>query len=207
MNKKIIYGLGVLFSLMIITISDLSFARVILIDNQSPAEVGNEFILNFNNDYDSYSLKFGENLDSAITFDKLLDTFKVNRDFDFTNHQVKNIRIDNQTTAPNCDNTVSGKIYFNTTDKNSYLCDGTKWSKLNSASKKYAGYRLEKIDQTDGSVSYILRSRLNDSKWLITKSNLAGFTYAQSENNSGITDLNTAWNNHLTLNYTQNFLP
>ena len=73
--------------------------------------------------------------------------------------------------------------------------------------KKYAGYSLGEIDQTDGSASYLSRTRDNDGKWLITKSETSGFTYAQIENNAGVNDAATAWANRLTLTYGSAFTP
>lgn len=71
----------------------------------------------------------------------------------------------------------------------------------------YAGYSVQDWDQTDGSASYIGRTRDTDSKWLITLSVPGGFTYAQVENNGGVADFATAWTNRLTLNYNSTFTP
>lgn len=75
----------------------------------------------------------------------------------------------------------------------------TDWRQIKT--KKYGGYTIEDIDQTDGTASYIGRTRDSDDKWLITLSVPGGFSYAQEENNSGITDFTTAWSNRLTLVY------
>lgn len=79
------------------------------------------------------------------------------------------------------------------------------WQEIKT--KKYSGYSLKEVDQTDGTLSYLGRERDSDAKWLITKSETSGFTYAQIENNAGTPDYATAWANRLTLTYNTTFTP
>ncbi|MEM9261320.1 MAG: hypothetical protein AAGA62_16890, partial [Bacteroidota bacterium] len=81
----------------------------------------------------------------------------------------------------------------------------TSWTAIKTS--RYNGYSVQDWDQTDGTGSYIGRTRDADSKWLITLSTPGSFTYAQEENNPGVTDFATAFTNRLTLNYTTSFTP
>ena len=85
---------------------------------------------------------------------------------------------------------------------------GSVWSEWTSTKTSvYEGYTVQDWDQTDGTASYIGRTRDTDAKWLITLSVPGGFNYAQIENNSGTADFATAWANRLTLNYAATFTP
>jgi hypothetical protein len=85
---------------------------------------------------------------------------------------------------------------------------GSVWSEWTSTKTSvYEGYTVQDWDQTDGTSSYIGRTRDSDAKWLITLSVPGGFTYAQIENNSGTLDFATAWANRLTLTYGATFTP
>ncbi len=224
---------------------------------------------------DSFDLSFLTNNQARISI-------RSNGDIDLNNNQFINARIENASSDPTCDGASIGKMYFNTTDSQTYMCDGTEWSAIGNGgitvdegeqtldyntipentmyvlsdtsanrpsdesfivktlgntsvrtqtasngtsrfyrvyqgsvwssweqvkTSRYALYELSQIDQTDGSVSYISRTRKTDSKWLITRSDTNGFTFAQEENNVGVSDLTTAWNNRLTLNYNSGFTP
>lgn len=181
-------------------------AAIVLFSNEQAQTIDTGgFVIDVQNYSNEIELKFGENIDAAIVFNRLADKFVVNRNIDLNNNELENARIENNVVAPTCDGAVPGKIYFNETDKESYICNGSEWKVVKST--KYAGYKLELIDQTDGTVSYISRTRLSDSKWLITKSDATSFGYAQSENNGGTNDLATAWTNRLTRIYGSNFTP
>lgn len=254
------------------------FANTLVFTNEDSVWDGSTFLIDINNDTvgSAVDLKFGQDVDARIQFDRVANTLKVNRDLDLENNEIKNVRIDNLAVAPICDGPSSGRMYFNTVDSHTYSCDGSQWEILdeftvneseqtldynvleggtifvlsdtstnrpsdhqyivktlgNTAlktqvatrangnqryfrifqslswtdwreikTKKYGGYTIQDIDQTDGTASYIGRTRDSDDKWLITLSVPGGFSYAQEENNSGITDFTTAWSNRLTLVY------
>ena len=54
----------------------------------------------------------------------------LNSDLDLTENQLLNVKIENESVAPTCDGTTAGKIYFNTTDNLTYVCDGTSFNQL-----------------------------------------------------------------------------
>lgn len=81
------------------------------------------------------------------------------------------------------------------------------WQRIGNQKSIYFGYDIDSIDQTNGTASYIGRKRTIDSKWLITKSDSSGFSYAQLENNLGVTTFSAAWTDRLILNYSGTFVP
>jgi hypothetical protein len=239
------------------------------------------FTLGLNNDLSDVTLQFGNNLAEYLRWDSANGRFGLSDDLDLENNQLVNTRLENLAAAPTCDGAASGKVYFNTSDNDTYTCDGTNWVSMTDGvvvngveqtadydtlpvgtinvlsataanrpadqqfivktlgntdvrtqfatsgrtryfrtyqsstwsvwtavrTSIYEGYTVDDWDQTDGSGSYIARTRDTDSKWLITFSFPGGFTYAQEENNPGTTDLATAWTNRLTLNYAPTFTP
>jgi len=60
-------------------------------------------------------------------------TLEVDSNSDFggniniNDNQIQSFRVENLATAPTCDNTVPGKIYHNTANNNTYVCNGTNW--------------------------------------------------------------------------------
>lgn len=241
------------------------------------------FILASGNDASDVTLQFGDSLNESLRWDAAGAKFVLSGSLDIENNQLINARLENAASAPTCDGSVIGKIYFNTTTGSTFSCDGTSWEQLDATggmtidsveqttdydslgvntinvlsataanrpadsqfivktlgdsllktqlassgstryyrtyqatvwsgwtaikTSRYAGYAVQDWDQTDGTGSYIGRTRTSDSKWLITLSVPGGFTYAQEENNSGTTNFATAWTNRLTLTYGSSFTP
>lgn len=257
-------------------------ASKLVFSNENPEERANEFILDVNNDYDTYSLRFGDDITAAITFDETNNLFTINENVSLDGNELQNFQLEALASAPACTGSDDGRMYFDTSDSHTYVCDGTGWKKVDGSGletnatvqttdydslsvntinllsatsvnrpvdktlvvktlgdinlktqvatdstsryyrlyqasvwsewqeikvKKYRGYSLESVDQTDGTASYLGRTRDSDAKWLITLSVPGGFTYAQVENNPGTTDFATAWANRLTLNYGATFTP
>lgn len=269
-------------ALCLVFVTEYVQARLVF-TNEDPLWDGSTFTIDTGDEATNVDLKFGNSLTARIRFDTVADVFTFNRSINLDGNEVQNVRLENLASAPTCDGTAVGRIYFNTTDNHTYSCDGTSWNKLEDITvnsteqtadyntleegtvnvmsdtstnrptdhqyivktlgntvlktqvatrttgnsqryyrylqtgvwadwrqirtKKYGGYSIEDIDQTDGTVSYIGRTRDSDSKWLITKSESGGFTYAQEENNGGTTDYATAWTNRLTLTYGATFSP
>ncbi len=91
------------------------------------------FTIDFgDNSQDFIDLEFGTALGAKITFDTLNDKFLVNKNFDLTDNQALNFRVENLAAAPTCDGTVTGKTYFNTADTNMYVCNGSLWEQLDA---------------------------------------------------------------------------
>jgi len=239
------------------------------------------FTIGARNDTGNVSLQFGDTLGEYLQWDATNSRFSLSSSLSFEGNEIQDVRLENLALAPTCNGAASGKVYFNTTDNDTYSCNGTEWRSLtnsivtnateqttdynalainsinqlsatsnnrpadktflvktlgNAVAKTqtatngnerffrtfessswsewtanktsvYQGYSVQDWDQTDGTASYIGRTRDTDAKWLITLSVPGGFTYAQIENNAGTPDFATAWANRLTLNYGLAFTP
>lgn len=105
-------------------------ARLIF-QNEEDGTYTDVFYLDKDNSSTNFiDLEFGQGIDSKIRFDILNDEFELNRDLDVGGNQIKNLAIENLATAPTCDASAAGRVYYNTTDNFSYVCNGTDWNAL-----------------------------------------------------------------------------
>ncbi len=79
---------------------------------------------------DFIDLEFGTAVDAKLRYDVINDNFIFNRDVNFSGNVVEDVRVENLATPPTCDAGSIGRIYFNTTDVLSYVCDGTTFNPL-----------------------------------------------------------------------------
>lgn len=95
------------------------------------------------------SLFFGNALAHSLEWDNTNNLFVFSDDVDFTNHQIKNVRIENNTLASKpCDSVHSGEIFQDTNDMMSYVCSGAEWRQLNNSTLATGGLKpyLENLD-------------------------------------------------------------
>lgn len=76
-------------------------------------------------------LRFGSVATQSIKFDVTNNQFAFGSDVSLGQKQIKNAAIDNRATAPA--SPVAGQIYFNTTDKQTYVWDGTQWKNITTS--------------------------------------------------------------------------
>lgn len=114
------------------TLSWVSGNARLVFTNEASQWDGSEFIIDINNDTAGsvVDLKFGQDVDARIQFDRISDSFLVNRNFNFEDHQLLSARFENLAAAPTCDTSVTGKVYFDTSDSQTYICDGVDWKIL-----------------------------------------------------------------------------
>ena len=93
------------------------------------------FVINADDAATDYvDLDFGETLTARFRYDIALDKFNINKNVDLENNELLNLRIENLASAPTCDSSSLGRMYFNTTDKLTYTCDGVStWNPLENA--------------------------------------------------------------------------
>ena len=84
----------------------------------------NNLTLDGDNTGGDVQLQFGATLAESLEWDSANSRFSLSDDLDFSGNELVNIRIENLATPPVCGATEEGKIYFNTTDKLTYSCDG-----------------------------------------------------------------------------------
>lgn len=82
---------------------------------------------------DFIDLEFGASLDAKLRFDVINDKFRLNRATDFGGNQIENVRVENLASAPTCDGAATGRVYFNTTDSLTYICNGATWEPLGTS--------------------------------------------------------------------------
>lgn len=155
--------------LIIITSGALTaYAQGVLLINTDIEELDNVFILDADDTGGDIKLQFGATLDKYLQWDSASEYFSFNDDIDLQGNEIKNVRLDNLALAPTCDGTVIGRIYHNTADSNSYICNGTSWEQIDVV----AGSAITGIDSntftidqddTGGDVSLIFGTTLAES--------------------------------------------
>ena len=75
-------------------------------------------------------LFFGSTLSHALSWDNTNNYFIFTDDVNFSGNEIKNVRLENLSTAPICDNSSAGRVYHNISDTFSYVCSNSIWSKI-----------------------------------------------------------------------------
>ena len=80
------------------------------------------------------TLQFGETLAETLQWDSVNANFELSDSLDLQSNELRNVRIENFASAPVCDATKMGQLYYNTGDKFTYSCDGvSSWSPFENA--------------------------------------------------------------------------
>lgn len=96
---------------------------------------------------DSY-LFFGSSLSHSLQWENSSSSFLFSDDVHFSGNEIKNVKLENRTSAPACNSSVSGKIYTNITTNFSYICNGNIWNKIDDNNFSSGGLKayLENLD-------------------------------------------------------------
>lgn len=81
---------------------------------------------------DSIELTFGTALNETISFDIDNDWFAFSNDINLAQNEIKDFAIDNLAIAPV--SPVTGQMYYNTTNNNTYIWNGTAWEDITATS-------------------------------------------------------------------------
>lgn len=76
------------------------------------------------------SLQFGTVLAESLQWDATNTRFVLSGDLDLAASQLINTRLENLATAPTCDGTTIGRVYYDTAQNAPFICDGTAWAQL-----------------------------------------------------------------------------
>ncbi len=79
------------------------------------------------------TINLGVNNDiwQTLIFDSIGDIrFELSNDLSLEGNELQNFYIENLTSAPTCDGTSIGRVYYDTTDSFTYICDGTSFNPL-----------------------------------------------------------------------------
>ncbi|HID92296.1 TPA: hypothetical protein EYG96_02805 [Candidatus Gracilibacteria bacterium] len=85
------------------------------------------------------TLYFGDTLNNFLQWNADENAFIFSNNVDFGGNQVLNMRIEHITSTagnpiPDCDSTQSGRLYYNTIEKYSYVCNGERWKQIDEES-------------------------------------------------------------------------
>jgi len=102
--------------------------NILLYENDHKNQIIIKSDSNFGN---TTNLYFGESFQHALTWDSARNSFIFTDDVDFSNNEIKNVRLENNILAnKTCNSLYSGSIYYNTSDTFSYVCNGSDWKKI-----------------------------------------------------------------------------
>lgn len=121
--------------LTLILVINTSYADDFIPESEEDYTISaNVFTLDGDNTGGDITLQFGATLGEVLSWDDVNSRFMLSSSLDLQGNQLRNIRIDNQATAPTCGAADEGKIYFNTADKLTYSCDGAgTWNPFENA--------------------------------------------------------------------------
>lgn len=109
---------------------NIASAQGVMIVNTDLLNTENTYIYDADDTGGDITLQFGNTLGEYLQWNDTDNAFKFSDDLDLENNQLLNARIENLASAPTCDGTVNGKVYHNTTNTNSYVCNGTSWVQI-----------------------------------------------------------------------------
>ena len=119
------------------------------------AEELREFIIDIADEATTnVDLRFGNAATGRIRFDVANDNFEINKDVDFEGNKLVNAEIENLAAAPTCDAASTGRIYINTANNNSFVCNGVLFERINGGGNT--------IEDTDGNTLVQVEEGVND---------------------------------------------
>jgi len=89
-----------------------------------------DFILDADDSGGDIDLQFGTALAEFLRWDNTNTRFAISDDLSLEGNQLAEVRVENLATVPTCDVANTGRIYFNTNDGLTYVCNGTVASPL-----------------------------------------------------------------------------
>jgi len=75
-------------------------------------------------------LYFGDTLSTFLKWNTDTDIFEFSHDISLGGNELLDMRIENSATPLECNADFSGRLYFNTTDLRSYVCNGLIWKQI-----------------------------------------------------------------------------
>ncbi|MBA4336231.1 hypothetical protein C0416_00470 [bacterium] len=131
MNTKIKTILAFSQIIMMICVGNVVvYAQGVLLINTDIEQLDNTLVLDADDTGGDIKLQFGGTLDKYLEWDSASDYFSFNDDVYLQGNEIKNFRIDNLSSIPTCDGSAIGRLYHNTVNLNSYICNGTDWEQI-----------------------------------------------------------------------------
>lgn len=136
-------------------------------------------------------LRFGTTPSQSIKFDTSNNWFAFGSDINFEQNQLKNIVLDNRTSAPA--NPVIGQVYYNTIEKQTYVWDGVQWKgrmeghMQNTDTGTSANTFTLDMDNSGGDTALAFGNTVNSYlKWDITSDRFVLNNDIRIEGNAGV---------------------
>ncbi len=79
-------------------------------------------------------LQFGNTLNEYILWDNTNLNFQFSNNITLSGNQLLDFRIENFGSAPTCDGTRNGRLYYNTVTGFSYVCSASSWKQIDTSS-------------------------------------------------------------------------
>jgi hypothetical protein len=113
--------------LVVLAAAGSAFAQGVLLINTDITENENNLILDADNSGGDITLQFGGTLNKYLRWDAVNSYFSFNDDINLQGNEIQDFKIENRTAAPACNLTYGGRMYHNTIDTKTFVCDGTNW--------------------------------------------------------------------------------
>lgn len=85
------------------------------------------FIIDENNQSGDLKLQFGNTLNEYIQWDNASSKFQISNNIDLLGNEINDFRVENQASAPTCDATKKGRLYYDTDTNLGFICNGSAW--------------------------------------------------------------------------------
>lgn len=129
-SEQILKRLFGAFVLLGFCFSPVAQAGLIFVNESDGTHDSAFFIDSGDASTDFIDLEFGNTIDAKLRYEVINDQFVLNRDLDLGGNEVQNLSLEKLASAPTCDGTAIGRLYYNTVDSLTYSCDGVFWSPL-----------------------------------------------------------------------------
>lgn len=90
----------------------------------------NIFILDADNTNGDIQVQFGLALSEYLKWNEINARFELSDSLDLLGSELINARVENLAVAPICDAASKGRMYHDTIDDHTYVCDGTNWVQI-----------------------------------------------------------------------------
>lgn len=132
MAKKMV--IGILALVMLLSQSSVAFAQGVLIINTNIEYDGTGLLLDAGDLGGDITLQFGKTLNKYLKWHEANQYFAFNDNVSLEGNELINFRLENLASPPACDNSVIGRMYQNTVDDKTYVCDGNDWQDITAVS-------------------------------------------------------------------------
>ncbi|MCD6109952.1 hypothetical protein J7J83_04305, partial [bacterium] len=151
-------GIKKKFAILIVLLVSLNgylpvFAQgTTIINSNISDEIDNTFVLDADDIGGDVKLQFGGTIDKYMLWDTTNSWFSFNADINLGGNEIKDFKVENLASAPTCNATYSGRMYHNTANTKTYVCNGTNWTDItaiNSTSTKVVTVGSSGSDYSD----------------------------------------------------------